>query len=122
MTNEMRDRIRARYLRDTTPVRLGGLAANLARVKTFSCHAGGRDAVESVIDESKHFIDWAGPELEIDVAAELLTLQRQLVRWQRHLNDVWDDPGRRHDLSEAAGKWSNRVLQLSGLLQEAHST
>ena len=122
MTNEMKDRIRTRYLRDATPVRLGGLAANLARVNTFSRHAGGCDAVESLIDESKHFIDWAGPELEMDVALELLTLQRQLVCWQRHLNEVWDDPNRRRDLSETARDWSNRVLQLSGLLQEAHST
>ena len=29
-------KIRARYLRDALPVRLGGIAANLARMKSFS--------------------------------------------------------------------------------------
>ena len=35
--------IQERYLRDPLPVRLGGLAANLARVESFSNHAEHRE-------------------------------------------------------------------------------
>ncbi len=52
--------IRDRYLRDEFPVRLGGLAANLARIKSFSDHPDHRDAVESLLEESKFFIEERG--------------------------------------------------------------
>ena len=116
MTHEARTRIRARYLRDETSTRLGGIAANLARVNSFSQYHEGRTAVESLLDETAHFIDWAGPELDIETAIELAGLQRQLVRWHRHLDDVWSDPTLRHDLANSARAWSDRILELSGLL------
>ena len=54
--------IRERYLYDSLPVRLGGLAANLSRIKSFASHDANRDAVESLIGESKYFIEWAAAE------------------------------------------------------------
>ena len=44
-----------RYLREALPNRLGELAANLARISSFSHNAQNRDAVASLIDESKFF-------------------------------------------------------------------
>ena len=49
--------IRERYLRDTLPLRLGGLAANLARIKSFSDHPDHYDVVENLLNESKFFIE-----------------------------------------------------------------
>ncbi len=44
-----------RYLRGDLPVRLGRLAANLSRSKSFASREGNRDATESLIDElSEH--------------------------------------------------------------------
>ena len=113
----MRDRtaIRERYLRDALPVRLGGLAANLARVKSFSDHPGHRDVVESLLDESKFFIEWTAPDAGLDVQAELVELQLQLARWQRTWATIWDDPVQRTAVAEHAGAWSERVLEMSGL-------
>ena len=109
--------IRQRYLRDPLPVRLGGLAANLARIKSFSNHPDHRDVVESLLDESKFFIEWAAPEAESDVQAELVELQLQLARWQHKLSDIWADPERRAFVAEQACQWSRRVLDMSGLLR-----
>jgi len=50
--------IRERYLRDNLPTRLGGLAANLGRIKSFAAHDASREVVESIIDESKFFMVW----------------------------------------------------------------
>lgn len=75
--------IRERYLRDTLPIRLGGLAANLSRIKSFAAYDAGRDAVESLIDESKFFIEWTAAEADSSVAAELVELQVQLACWHR---------------------------------------
>ena len=60
--------IRDRYLKDAIPTRLGGLAANLARVSSFAKNPGNRDAVYLLLDESKWFIEWTAAETEIDTA------------------------------------------------------
>ena len=120
----MKDRsaIQERYLRDTLPVRLGGLAANLSRIKSFAAHEASRDAVESLIDESKYFIEWTAAEAEIQTAAELVVLQIQLARWQCQWVQIWLDPVRRGQVAEASGVWSRRVLELSGLLRTSAAT
>ncbi len=108
--------IRERYLRDGVPIRLGGIAANLARIKSFSTYDANRDVVESVVDESKYFIEWTAAEAEIDAAAELVELQLRLALWQRNWNSIWSDPIQRKQVAEESGHWSDRVLELSGLL------
>ena len=108
--------IRERYLRDSLPIRLGGLAANLARIKSFSDHPDHRDVIESLLDESKFFIEWTAPETEIDLQVELVALQLQLACWQRFWQDIWVDPLQRAAVGEQAQTWSERVLKRSGLL------
>jgi len=108
--------IRERYLRDNLPVRLGGLAANLSRIKSFAAHDASREAVESMIDESKFFIEWTAAEAEVNTAAELVELQIQLARWQYNWARVWHDPVKRSEVAEQSAAWSQRVLQMSGLL------
>lgn len=115
----MKDRsaIQGRYLRDTLPVRLGGLAANLSRIKSFAAHDASRDAVESLIDESKYFIEWTAAEAEVEVSADLVELQIQLAQWQCQWVQIWSDPFRRGQVAEASSVWSKRVLELSGFLR-----
>lgn len=108
--------IRERYLRDNFPVRLGGLAANLSRIKSFAANDAGRDAVESLIAESKFFIEWTAAEAEINAAAELVELQIQLARWQYNWARIWDDRVQRRNVAEQSAAWSQRVLEMSGLL------
>jgi len=104
-------------LRDALPVRLGGLAANLARVKSFADHPDHRGVVERLLEESKYFIEWTAPETGIDSQAKLVDLQIQLAHWQHTWKRIWDDPTRRATVAEQAGVWSSRLLEMSGLLR-----
>jgi hypothetical protein len=108
--------IRTRYLRDNLPVRLVGLAANLGRIKSFAAHDASREAVESIINESKLFIEWTAADAEVNTAAELVELQVQLARWQRNWERIWADPVERRKMVDQSASWSKRVLDLSGLL------
>jgi len=108
--------IRERYLRDSLPVRLGGLAVNLSRIKSFAVQDASRDAVESMLDESKHFIEWTAAEADVQTAAQLVELQVQLARWQLTWTNIWNEPLQRRQLVEQSAMWSKRVLELSGLL------
>ena len=111
-----RTALRERYLRDNLPVRLGGLAANLRRIGSFSQHPANGEAVASLVDESKHFIEWTAGDAEVETAAQLVELQVQLARWQRNWDRIWADPDQRRQVGEQSHLWSDRVLDLSGLL------
>lgn len=108
--------IRERYLRDKLSTRLGGLAANLARVKSFSDNPDHCEVVESLLEESKFFIEWTAADAGVNTAAELVELQIQLARWQRSWSDIWADTVQRMKVAEQAHYWSKRVLDMSGLL------
>ena len=115
----MRDRtaIRERFLRVSVPVRLGGLAANLRRINSFAGHDANSAAVEGILDESKFFIEWTAQETGVETAAELVELQVQLACWQRDWARIWSDRVRRSQIAERSRSWSDRVLDLSGLLK-----
>lgn len=109
--------IRERYLRDELPIRLGGLAANLARIKSFSTNEANYKVVESLVDESKFFIEWTAIDADLNTAAELVELQIQLARWQRTWASIWADSAQRLKIIEQSRLWSERVLDMSGLLR-----
>ncbi|MBL8098761.1 MAG: hypothetical protein JNK81_06240 [Anaerolineales bacterium] len=108
--------IRERYLRDELPVRLGGLAANLSRIKSFANNENNKSVVESLIDESKHFIEWTAQEAEIETASKLVEIQVQLARWHITLDKNWLDINHRKQMSEKSIQWSQEVISSSGLL------
>ncbi|MEP7199971.1 MAG: hypothetical protein ABI874_09155 [Chloroflexota bacterium] len=110
---------RERFLRDPLPIRLGGIAANLGRVDAFANNPQNGDIVARMIDESKSFCEWAGLDAtatELKTAHTLLVVQRQLVRWEQHFDAIYADPVRRAEMAETARAWSDRLLQMSGLL------
>jgi len=114
----MRDIVprRERYMRDDLAIRLGGLAANLRRMRSFAALVGGEDAVASLVEESKYFIEWTASDAPVDTAAQLVHLQVGLARWQLNWAQRWSDSSQRQQLGEQALAWSERVLRLSGLL------
>jgi len=103
-------------MRDSLAVRLGGLAANLARIKSFAGNEANGPLVASLIDESKFFIEWAAPEAAPEIAAELIEMQIQMARWQLIWDHIWIDPMRRNEVAQQSKKWSEQVLIHSGLL------
>lgn len=109
--------IRERYMRDELPVRLGGLSANLSRIKSFSTNENSREAVASLIDESKMFIEWTAAQAEINTAALMVDVQIQLALWQIRWNHIWSNPSERKKIAEQAGIWSKQILEASGLLK-----
>jgi hypothetical protein len=109
--------IHKRFLHDTIPLRLGALAANLSRIKSFATHDTNRETVAGLIEESKFFIEWTAPEAATDTAAQLVELQVQLARWQYRWAQIWSDPAQRQQVAEQSSIWSERVLALSGLLK-----
>ena len=78
------DERKNRYLRDPLPIRLGGLAANLARVKSFSMLTANASAVFDLFEESKFFIEWTAADVDVSTTEQLVDLQLQIAVWQRN--------------------------------------
>jgi|YNPBryantNP2012_1023418.scaffolds.fasta_scaffold01235_2 hypothetical protein len=113
--------IRTRYLQDTLPIRLGGIAANLARLASFSANPQSVITIENLLVESRWLIEWTAPDLvaeRVDDAARLVDIQRGLTRWYWRWRDIQNDPAQRQQLAAQARAWSEEVLQMSGLLEE----
>jgi hypothetical protein len=108
--------IRERYLRDDVSVRLGGLAANLARVASFLTLPDNRELIAGLLEESKFFIEWTAPDTDIETQAALIELQIQLaVVYYRWVHGMLT-PDEQVRLAEQAQAWAAKSLALSGLL------
>ena len=103
-------RMRERFIRDESSVRMGNLASNLLRLSKW-IQTGHND--ESIIDLMRQIawlMEWTG-----DLAsAELADMQREICRWRR----VWPVEQARHILTLRAFQMSNRILERSGLLEQ----
>ncbi len=110
---------RARYLADSLPKRLGALAADLARVASSARHETRADSAAIMLEESQHFIEWAAAETKPEVAAELVEIQIMLALWRQAWPEAQKNQFQRALLSAQAQKWSDQILDFSGLLNEA---
>ena len=108
----MRDlkKMRERYVRDESPVRMGNLASSLLRLSTWVKLRHSDEAVINLMGETAWFMEWCG-----DLAlAELADMQREICRWRR----VWPLEQARPILAFRALQMSHRILELSGLLDQ----
>jgi len=110
------EEIKKRYLQDELPSRLGGIAANLARMNSFSSNDNHLRAIESLLDESKYFIEWTVKDAPIEIQGLLIQIQIQLALWQVQLMRFWTDTKKRHSFANIVNKWSQELLKLSGLM------
>ncbi len=111
---------RERYLQQDIPTRLGGLAADLARVVSAS-RIPALEAVRDLVAESRAFVEWSAPVLlpdRVEDAARLVEIQRGLTHWYFNWHAVQNDITQRAKLAEQAQQWSDEVLKMSGLLDQ----
>ncbi len=103
--------IRVRYLRDPLPIRLGGLAADLARIASFADNPKNYEVVGSLLEEGKYFAEWTAPDASVEVQSALAQVQISLAFWQRRWLTGQPVP----QMQQEAQHWSDQMLDLSGL-------
>jgi len=105
-------------VRDPLPVRLGGLVADTARIASFSRNPANIVPVADLVREAAHFIEWCAPESDLANQTTLLELQRHLAHWRMRLPQRFPGQAWRAQMIAEAQQWSQRVLEMSGLLAE----
>ncbi len=101
-------RMRERFLRDTSPVRMGNLASDLLRLNKWILMRHQDEAIVDLMRKIAWLMEWSG-DLGL---AELADMQREICRWRR----AWPNEQARRILALRASQMSNRVLEWSGLL------
>lgn len=104
---------RQRFMSDEADFRLGGIAANLARVASFASNPANRQAILDMLEESKWFIEWTAPSEKPERAARLAEIQLALTVMGSRLNRGVVDLT---DISESAARMSDEIMDMSGLL------
>src|SRR4030042_3446383 len=109
----MRDikRMRERFIRDGSPVRMGNLASDLLRLSKSSQGRHNDEAIVHLMREIAWLMEWSG-DLALAVLADM---QREICRWRR----AWPIEQARPILALRASQMSNRILAWSGLLEKA---
>ena len=98
-------------MRDPLPIRLGGLAADLARIASFGDNAANHHAVASLLEEGKYFAEWIAPDAPLETQALLAEVQVTLAVWERRwLRSTPDDT-----MQAEAQRRSDELLVLAGL-------
>ena len=111
-----KERLRERFLRDSLPRRLGGLAATLGRISSSARKSSDPAIVSDLLDEARRLIEWTAGETEPETAAELVRIQILLTVWQKAWETASQNPHERLLLSLQAKDWSDRAVDLSGLV------
>ncbi len=100
--------IRERFIRDTSPIRMGNLASDLLRLSKWIQARHNDEAIVDLMREIALLMEWSG-----DLASqELADMQREICRWRR----IWPVEQARSILAFRVLQMSNRILDKSGLL------
>ncbi len=110
-----KEKLRERFLRDSLPRRLGGLAATLGRISSSARNSTDPSHVADLLDEAKHLIEWTAADTEPETAAELVRMQTLLTLWQKAWGESSKNPQQRLLLSVQAKDWSDKAVDFSGL-------
>ena len=112
-----KEKLRERFLRDSLPRRLGGLAATFGRISSSARESTDPAIVLNLLDEAKHLIEWTAAEAEPETASELVRIQTMITLWQRAWNDASENQKQRILLSVQAKDWCDRAIDFSGLTE-----
>lgn len=109
--------LRERYSLDAVPIRLGNLASSAKRLGYFSHKAKHESATGQLFEECRWFISWTHDEAEFETQLALAELNTELTAWQSEHAKRKSEESLRSAVNNACAQWSQRLLELSGLLK-----
>jgi len=107
----------SRFLSDPPEVQVGGIAANLARIRSFSQNPDNRAIVRGLVDETALYLRNAKVPNDSAIATDLAQLRTRLELWVAILTDPTASPESLASVADQAGKWSQRLIEGTGLLR-----
>ncbi len=104
------------FLQESPARQLGALAATLGRISSSAEKVTRSKLIIVMLDECLRFIEWTIPNQTESTINELQTFGVMLKLWRDSWEHAQVDEHLRALLSVQAKQWSDRALELSGLL------
>jgi hypothetical protein len=105
--------LKTQYLQQDISTQLRELVQKLVQIKALAQASTEEQRVQDLIRESQFFIEWIVPALnldtELELATELIELQRQLSRWKLNWSALWSNPAERLQIAKDVQEWSDRL-------------
>ncbi|MBW4471570.1 MAG: hypothetical protein KME45_14355 [Stenomitos rutilans HA7619-LM2] len=105
--------LKTQYLEHDVSTQLGQLVENLTQIKALAQAGTEEQLAQDLIRESQFFIEWVVPSLNLDtnieLATQLVELQRQLSRWKLQWSTLWSSPSDRLQVAADVQQWSDRL-------------
>jgi hypothetical protein len=105
-----REKLRTRYLQDEWPRQVGNLASTLTRLSSRTGDSKYDPVVDSLLHEGTLLMEWCAPNVPIEIATDLATMQRELVLWRR----MWPNDAARPLLAFRARQMADQLLEAGG--------
>ena len=109
-----REKLRQRFLQDEWPRQVGNLASTLGRLSSRAAAVRHDQMVADLLRQSALLMEWCAPNVPIEVAANLATMQRELVLWRR----IWPNDPARSLLVLRARQMSDQLLDAAGFWRD----
>jgi len=107
--------LRTRFLKESPRMRLGHLAADLARIASFASQGAVAQA-KPIIRESKFFAEWTADQSELEVQQLLSDLQSLLARKEREISRWAENAAILQSAAKEMKRTSEELLKLAGLV------
>jgi len=107
-----------RFRRDPLPIRLGNLAANLARISSAAACVEEWPFVLHNIRESKYFIEWTTPELPPGHWGFMIGLQVRLSQIERRGAQSWCSRAS-ETVRQQTREWSEALIAVMLAMQSS---
>jgi hypothetical protein len=104
------------FTKETPARQLGALAATLGRIASSAEKPARAKAIIPMLEECLQFVEWMALQQTEPANRELRDLIVMLKLWRDSWEQAQLSPGLRALLSFQAKKWSEQVLEYSGLL------
>jgi hypothetical protein len=105
-----RDQLRERVLQDEWPRQVGNLASTLARLGSRANDARYDQVVAGLLREGALLMEWCAPNVPLELAADLASMQRELILWHQ----IWPDNAARLLLAFRVREMADRLLKTAG--------
>lgn len=111
------DILKARYMRESQATQMNSLAWNFLRLYALAESGTDELAAQHLVRESQFFIEWAVSDIdlenEMNLATELVDLQRLLSRWKLGWSELWCSDQERQNIAITAQSWCVRLQRRS---------
>lgn len=112
--------IQRRFLKEDTPMKLGHLSSDLARIASLLNMKVGTQTVQAVIEEAGLFAEWAGtsPGVSRETQAFLAKIQNFLSAKGQEWNSSNQNPVWRKEAADCLRSWADELLKEAGFFDD----